>query len=168
MPIAGAAPAVRARTPADLDAAAIRAVQQALARQGLRIGAADGVWGERTRSALAQFQRARGMPASGDLDAHTLAALGLLPDAANRAPVRADGGPPGPATLDPAAVRLIQQALAARGHELAVDGQWGERTADALRTFQRTQGLEPLGEPDVYTLAALGLLPGGLRQVSSR
>ena len=30
---------------------------------------------------------------------------------------------------------------------------------DALRAFQKANGLEPLGEAEVFTLAALGLLP---------
>src|SRR5690606_18004523 len=60
-----AAPAVRVRTPADLDAATVRAIQQALDKQGFKVGPADGAWGPRTESAIANFQRARGMPASG-------------------------------------------------------------------------------------------------------
>ena len=55
---------------------------------------------------------------------------------------------------------MIQQALESRGHRPgASNGVWGEQSADALRAFQRTNGLEPLGEADVFTLAALGLLP---------
>jgi peptidoglycan hydrolase-like protein with peptidoglycan-binding domain len=167
---AGAAdklPPVRARTPADLDRTTIRAIQQALERQGLKVGAADGVWGERTTSAIGNFQRARGMPASGVPDAHTLAALGLLPGSTDRpAPVR-DGQSPRAADLDPAAIRMIQQALTQRGFDNGTpDGIWGDRTVSALRDFQRTRGLEPGGEPDVHTLAALGLLPAS--QINSR
>jgi peptidoglycan hydrolase-like protein with peptidoglycan-binding domain len=160
-----APPAVRARTPEDLDRATVRAVQQSLARQGFQTGSADGVWGERTRTAIGNFQRARGMPASGELDAYTLSALGLLPGGERMQPLPA-GQLPTPATLDAAAIRMIQQALRQRGQEVDVDGQWGERTAAALREFQRMQGLEPRGEPDVYTLSALGLLPGGLRSIA--
>lgn len=158
------APPVRARSPADLDRETIRAVQRALAAQGLTVGAADGRWGDQTESAIGNFQRARGMPASGRLDAPTLAALGLLPGGAkpvDPARAAAGGNAPGAAGLDPAAIRMIQQALVGRGYAIgAPDGIWGERTVDALRDFQRTQGLEPQGEPDVHTLSALGLLPG--------
>jgi peptidoglycan hydrolase-like protein with peptidoglycan-binding domain len=156
------APEVRPRTPADLDPATVRAVQQALDKQGFKVGAADGVWGERTESAIANYQRARGMTASGQLDAHTLAALGLLPAGTERPAPRRPGEQLGPADLDPAAIRIIQQALNSKGFEVgSPDGVWGDRTVRSLRDFQRAQGIEPRGEPDVHTLAALGLLPGG-------
>lgn len=154
-------PQVRSRTPADLGPATIRAIQQALDKQGLQAGPVDGVWGERTVSAIGNLQRARGMAASGELDAHTLAALGFLPAATERTAPRRPGQVPGPADLDPAAIRMIQQSLGQRGFlSGAADGVWGDNTVGALRAFQRAQGIEPSGEPDVYTLAALGLLPG--------
>jgi peptidoglycan hydrolase-like protein with peptidoglycan-binding domain len=155
-------PPVRKRTPGDLAPATVRAIQQALDRQGLQSGPIDGVWGERTVSGIGNLQRARGMPASGELDAHTLAALGLLPAATDRPAARRPGQALGAADLDPAAIRMIQQSLSQRGYlNGAADGVWGENTVAAVRAFQRSQGIEPLGEPDVYTLAALGLLPGG-------
>ena len=153
-------PPVRQRTPADLDRATIRAIQQALDKQGLQVGSVDGVWGERTAAAIGNLQRARGMPASGELDAHTLAALGLLPGGADRLPASRSGQALGAADLDPAAIRMIQQSLNQRGFEIGTpDGVWGDKTVRAMRDFQRTQGIEPLGDPDVYTLAALGILP---------
>ena len=163
------APEMRARTPADLHPATIRAIQQALDKQGFKVGAADGVWGQRTESAIGNFQRARGMPASGELDAHTLAALGLLPAGAERPVPRRPGEPLGPADLDPAAIRIIQQALNSTGFEVgSPDGVWGDRTVRSLREYQRSQGIEPRGEPDVYTLTALGLLPGGATRPARR
>jgi peptidoglycan hydrolase-like protein with peptidoglycan-binding domain len=152
---------VRTRSPADLGTATIRSIQQALAKLGFQTGPADGVWGERTVSAIGNLQRARGMPASGELDAHTLAVLGFLPMSTERAAARRPGQALGAADLDPAAIRMIQQALGQRGALAgSADGLWGENTVGAMRAFQRAQGLEPSGEPDVYTLAALGLLPG--------
>jgi len=154
-------PQVRSRTPADLGTATIRAIQQALDKQGLQAGPVDGVWGERTVSAIGNLQRARGMPASGELDAHTLAVLGFLPAAAERTAPRRPGQALGPADLDPAAIRMIQQSLGQRGFlSGTADGVWGDNTVGAMRAFQRAQGMEPSGEPDVHTLAALGLLPG--------
>ena len=164
-----AAPDIRTRTPADLHPATIRAIQQALDKQGFKVGAADGVWGQRTESAIGNFQRARGMPASGELDAHTLAALGLLPAGTERPVPRKPGEPLGAADLDPAAIRIIQQALNSTGFEVgSPDGVWGDRTVRALRDFQRAQGIDPRGEPDVHTLTALGLLPGGATRPARR
>ena len=156
------APEIRPRTPGDLDSATIRAVQQALEKRGFRVGPADGTWGPRTESAIGNFQRARGMNASGELDAHTLSGLGLLPAGTDRPAPRRAGEMLRPADLDPAAIRMIQQGLESKGFEVgSADGMWGDRTVQALREFQRSQGMEPSGEPDVYTLAALGLLPSG-------
>jgi peptidoglycan hydrolase-like protein with peptidoglycan-binding domain len=156
-------PAVRQWKPQDLDRETVIAIQRALDRQGFKVGPVDGVWGERTTTAIGNLQRARGMPASGEPDAYALTLLGLLPGG----PARGDNWRAGerltPSDLDPAAVRMIQQALARDGFDVGVDGTWGDRTANALRDFQRRHGIEPRGEPDVYTLAALGLLPGGDR-----
>jgi peptidoglycan hydrolase-like protein with peptidoglycan-binding domain len=154
-------PTVRQWTPRDLPRDTVLAIQRALDQQGLKAGPIDGVWGERTTAAISNLQRARGMPASGEPDAYTLTLLGLLPGGSTRAEQWRGGEPLTPARLDPAAIRLIQQALGRNGYDVTVDGSWGDRTERALREFQRMQGIEPRGEPDVYTLAALGLLPGG-------
>jgi peptidoglycan hydrolase-like protein with peptidoglycan-binding domain len=151
--------APRVRTPAaDLDRVTVRAIQEALRKQGFQVGPVDGAWGQRTTSAVGNFQRSRGMAASGDLDAATLAALGFLPDSSRTLP--RDGKPARATDLDPAAIRMIQQALNDRGYAVgAADGTWGDRTIGALRDFQRAQGIDSTGEPDVYTLVALDLLP---------
>jgi peptidoglycan hydrolase-like protein with peptidoglycan-binding domain len=160
-PAAMPMPAVRARTPADLGRATIRAVQQALNQKGMQVGPVDGVWGEKTTTAIANLQRAHGMAASGELDAYTLTVLGLLPGSPQHVDAWRSGRAPVPADLDPAAIRLVQQSLNERGFNVGTpDGMWGDRTVSALRDFQRTQGIEPAGAPDIYTLAALGLLPG--------
>ena len=150
---------IRRRSPTELSKATILAIQQSLKQKGMEIGSVDGVWGDQTVTALGNFQHARGMPASGELDAATVAALGLLPGGEKMAAPRS-GQPLRTAQLDPAAIRMIQQALESKGHQPgASDGVWGERSDDALRAFQKANGLEPLGEAEVFTLAALGLLP---------
>lgn len=57
-----------------------RAVQEQLRRVGLYHGPIDGVWGHNTRTALAEFQRERQLPVTGEPSRETLAALGLNPD----------------------------------------------------------------------------------------
>jgi hypothetical protein len=54
----------------------IRAVQQALNDNGSDIGV-DGVWGPNTRRALRDFQRSKGLDATGQLNRDTVAALNL-------------------------------------------------------------------------------------------
>jgi S1-C subfamily serine protease len=71
---------------------AIAAVQRALASLGYDPGAPDGQMGPRTQSAIAAFQRERGLPQTGLLDGQTLAALRAT--AAGTPAQAADGKPP--------------------------------------------------------------------------
>ena len=56
-------------------AATIRRAQQKLERLGYPVGAADGVLGAETRTALRNFQRDKNLNATGELDGETLSAL---------------------------------------------------------------------------------------------
>ena len=40
-----------------------------------------------------------------------------------------------------------------------IDGKWGPRTSDAVRNYQRAKGVQPSGQLDPATLAALDLAP---------
>jgi len=60
--------------------AQVRQVQQALNSQGFYSGDADGIWGPRTADALRNFQQARGIEQSAQMDSRTMAALGLNSD----------------------------------------------------------------------------------------
>ncbi len=71
---------------------AIAAVQRALASLGFDPGTPDGQMGPRTQSAIAAFQRERGLPQTGLLDGQTLAALRAT--AAGTPAQAADGKPP--------------------------------------------------------------------------
>ena len=63
--------------------ARVVALQQALINAGIPVrGGADGVFGSGTASAVMAFQRAKGLKASGKVDAATAAALGLASAAA--------------------------------------------------------------------------------------
>ena len=54
-------------------------------------------------------------------------------------------------------VRQAQQRLVDKGYDAGVvDGIWGPRTANALRQFQRDQGLMATGRLDGETMNALG------------
>lgn len=58
-----------------LSPAMVQDVQGELQRLGYDVGRVDGVWGERTRQALTEFQRDRNLDATGRIDRETLAAL---------------------------------------------------------------------------------------------
>ncbi len=84
-PIRQAAPPKQVKAPKAAPRAAVappakistRAVQQALNRAG-HPAPLDGKLGKKTRQALRNFQRAHGLPATGQADRHTLARLGLI------------------------------------------------------------------------------------------
>ena len=57
----------------------VRAAQLKLTYLGLNPGPVDGWSGKMTKSALAEFQKARNLPATGELDAATFAALDAAP-----------------------------------------------------------------------------------------
>lgn len=78
------------------DAATIRHVQQELTRAGYDAGPADGVMGPKTRAALADYQRSKGISANG-LDNSTLSALGVSSSAGGTSP--GSSSAPGEGTL---------------------------------------------------------------------
>jgi len=55
----------------------VRSAQEALNAHGYNPGAADGVMGPGTESAVRDYQRAQGLPVTGTLDAATLSSLGV-------------------------------------------------------------------------------------------
>jgi peptidoglycan hydrolase-like protein with peptidoglycan-binding domain len=56
-------------------------------------------------------------------------------------------------------LRAVRAALSERGYQAGpLDGMMNERTAEALRSFQRRHGLHVSGRPDPATVAALGLV----------
>ena len=54
-----------------------RQAQQALSARGYNPGPADGIWGERSRQATMDFQRANNIEPNGRLDSQTMAALNV-------------------------------------------------------------------------------------------
>jgi hypothetical protein len=76
---------------------------------------------------------------------------------------------PGPATAQPHSgsmrsardentIRQVQSQLKSAGHDPGpIDGQMSETTSSALRSFQQARGLQPTGQLDPQTLAALGI-----------
>lgn len=63
-----------------LDQNTVRQVQQQLQQQGYEVGQVDGIWGQKSRQALMNFQRDQNMQATGRPDQQTMAALGVESD----------------------------------------------------------------------------------------
>ena len=111
--------------------------QQMLIDLGYLYGAADGLYGPMTASALARFQAAQGLEETGELNDTTLEALSRLAEQVGDA-------------------RALQQRLVDLGYlRSGVDGAFGEKSQVALRQFQAIHGLEATGMPDDATREAL-------------
>jgi peptidoglycan hydrolase-like protein with peptidoglycan-binding domain len=65
--------------------------------------------------------------------------------------------------LAPQSVRIVQQQLARAGdYQGALDGQWGPDSVIALQRFQEQHGIQPSGQLNEPTAAALGIDPAML------
>ena len=127
--------------------AAVVLLQKLLVGAGVHVvGGADGVFGPGTTRAIAAFQTAKGLGASGALDDATAVALGLLPPL----PVVRVGS-------TGADVRTVQVALLTVGIRIrgGTDGVFGTATAAAVASFQTGRHLVATGTVDAYTLAVL-------------
>ena len=153
--------------------ASVLAVQKALVIAGISVkGGVDGMFGSGTTSSLAAFQSAKGLPATGLLDASTASALGLV------APVVAPAPAPAPAVSAATAntsvivgklptrgdrgdkVRVLQKALIASNIEVkgGADGIFGGATTVALQKYQTANGLQVTGTLTTPTAIKLGLV----------
>ena len=156
----------------------VQQVQRQLSQRGYDPGAADGVMGDSTQTALRKFQRDQGLNASGQIDQQTLAALGVSGGSAQQGmsqqrTMRQEEY--GPTTrrmgsqqqsmasgMDRETVRNVQAQLDQRGYEVGpIDGIYGPRTRQAVTAFQRDENLRASGRVDDQTLAALGMDQGG-------
>ncbi len=125
----------------------VRQIQTALKRLGYYNGKVDGIYGSNTEGAVRKFQAAKGLSVDGICGSATLAALGI----GKTATVLRKGS-------SGSGVRQIQTRLANWGYYSGkVDGIYGSGTENAVRKFQRNNGLTADGICGVRTLSALGL-----------
>lgn len=135
----------------------IKQVQERLHALGFDAGPVNGQFGTKTQAALAQYQLAMTLPASGMLDDATLRELGVQRPSAGSgeeasmeywiAPVH-----------DRAIVAAAQRALQAEGYDPGpTDGGLRTQTTEALKQAQQDRELEPTGQLDRRTVAALGI-----------
>ncbi len=132
----------------------VKALQQALINAGVAVrGGADGVFGTATQSALKSYQSAHELDQTGRVDdatAGALASAGGTTTAANPL-LGLKYGALGNT------VKQLQQALIDAGVTVrgGADGIFGPATTNALKDFQKSQGLDANGQVDAATAAAL-------------
>jgi len=138
---------VGAATMGDPDVAAL---QVGLHLHALYTGPIDGVFGPNTEVAVREFQRAKGLPASGWAGPRTRASLGGYA----RAHLGARLLEHGMSGWDVAALQFL---LAWHGFPAGVfDGRFGDHTEAALLRFQEWARVPATGVAGPLTLAALG------------
>ena len=150
-----------------LSAGGVQMVQARLRQLGDYPGAVDGVWGPDSVTALERFQQTHGLQPIGELNQATVASLGLdaatllgAPAVATAVPPVAPATPPYQSVLSAHGVQLVQERLHNLGYyHGAIDGVWGAATQDAIGRFQEGRGLQPNGQVNPATAAALGLNP---------
>jgi peptidoglycan hydrolase-like protein with peptidoglycan-binding domain len=131
----------------------VKALQTALMSAGLSVrGGADGVFGNATRSAVKAYQAKLGLQQTGKVDADTASALSSGSTTSGGSPF---------AGLKAGAlgntVKSLQQSLIDAGIKVrgGADGIFGPATANAVKEFQLSQGLEATGVVDAATAGAL-------------
>lgn len=123
-------------------------LQTLLNSLGYGAGPADGLFGSGTRRAVRAFQADRGQAADGFPTAALLSAVreraGITPE-----PVAA------PRALDSRGIRELQRLLTRLGYRPGrADGRIGPATREAIRRFERRQGLEVRGRATDVVLRA--------------
>ena len=112
-------------------------VQKRLKHYGYLSGKADGIYGDASRAAMAQFQSANGLEPTGEIDEKSVELL------MGEEAVGDD-------------VRMLQQRLIDLGYlSGTADGQFGAKSAAAMKKFQSLHGLAETGEADEATRTAL-------------
>ena len=110
----------------------VRSLQYLLNAHGARL-TVDGVFGPKTKAAVVAFQHAKGLTASGVVQASTWRSLVVTVH-------RGSAGP---------AVRAVQDQVNFRnlkdGRTLAVDGLFGPQTEASVRAFQKAMAAEVAG-----------------------
>ena len=134
----------------------VRAVQRELALRGYDVGAVDGQLSDKTRTAIAAFQTREGLAVTGVPSDDLLRQI-LLGDTV--ATPEATGSVPAEDSIAVNAaahgtVLRVQKILADLGYAPgAIDGAWGEHTAQAVSAFQRDRNMAVTGTitPDLLS-----------------
>jgi N-acetyl-anhydromuramyl-L-alanine amidase AmpD len=129
----------------DATGAQVSALQYLLNANGFDAGTVDGDFGPATESAVRSFQTSRGLDADGIVGPQTWTAL----LSAGTRPTLSEGS-------TGADVSRLQRALtAALDRTIAIDGIFGPDTAQAVRDYQTSRGLDADGIVGTQTWTAL-------------
>ena len=131
----------------------VKRLQAALSETGFYSHPSDGEFGEGTRRAVAEYQRANGLEATGIADSSTLLRLyegQSITREEYEQSCCAEKGDSG------ARVKNIQDRLNQLGYFVGeTTGTYGENTQSAVAEFQKNNGLEATGSVDYATYEAL-------------
>ena len=129
----------------------VRVLQYALSFMGYNVGAKDGAFGAQTQDALKRFQRDNGLVDDGIAGAKTWAVINrTAPNPTLRKGAKGEW------------VKYLQRKLTSKLYPLGnVDGIFGNATENAVRAFQRENGLTPDGIVGKNTWALLSRQGGG-------
>ncbi|AEI63122.1 peptidoglycan-binding protein [Corallococcus macrosporus] len=131
--------------------AAVTTLQNKLKAAGFNPGAADGVFGPKTQSAVQSFQRARGLQVDGVVGPKTWQALNSAGVSGGSGPTLRNGARGEP-------VRALQQRLNQLGFSSGTaDGVFGPKTLSAVKAFQQSRGLTADGIVGPKTWDKLGI-----------
>ena len=153
---------------------AVKSMQQKLIAAGIAVhGGADGIFGPSTKAALESFQKAKGLPVTGTVDAATAGALAGVTATSNVAPAAKPAAQPSSSASLAGLkigsrgdqVKRAQQIIMSVGFTVVggADGIYGVLTASAVKSFQNANGLAVTGAVDGPTAALLEQL-GGSKQ----
>ncbi len=122
----------------------VSALQQKLKALGYLTGSADGQYGAGTVKAVEAFQKDNGLEQTGRVDEDTMNALNAKEIPARTSFARGDIGDD---------VKALQAQLQALGFlEGEADGNFGSKTEQAIRSFQKAYSLTVTGKADAETV----------------
>ncbi|MFL5320655.1 MAG: peptidoglycan-binding protein [Myxococcaceae bacterium] len=134
-------------------------LQNKLRALGFNPGPSDGVFGNGTLAAVKAFQHSRGLSADGVVGPNTWGKLNVS------APAPSSSGGSGPTLREGMKgnpVKQLQSRLNALGfHCGSADGDFGPKTAAAVKAFQHSRGLTADGVVGPHTWNKLGIHASG-------
>ena len=144
---------------------AVKKVQKRLKALGYYSGSIDGDYGNGTKSAVKAFQKRNGLKETGEVNSNTLKKLNSS-DAKKASSGSSSSSSSGSKSSSSdgtckkgdtgEAVKKVQKRLKALGYyDSVVDGDYGNGTKNAVKAFQKRNGLKETGEVNSATLKKL-------------